>query len=160
MPLILPSCLPLPAAVTREAATLAEQLGVRIFTADIIYHLFDQFTAYLKQVGWVCEGCGGKSVGPGLSVGVGHAWFATLAICQHSGCQFSSPTLCCTFCPCPCPSPLPQVKEEEQEAAKLTAVFPCVLKILPTCIFNQKDPIILGVEVGGWVGGWRWVGKP
>lgn len=41
------------------------------------------------------------------------------------------------------------MKEEEQEAAKLTAVFPCVLKILPTCIFNQKDPIILGVEVGG-----------
>ena len=39
------------------------------------------------------------------------------------------------------------MKEEEQEAAKLTAVFPCVLKILPTCIFNQKDPIILGVEV-------------
>lgn len=38
-------------AVTRDAATLAEQLGVRIFTADIIYHLFDQFTAYLKQVG-------------------------------------------------------------------------------------------------------------
>lgn len=35
--------------MTREAATLAEQLGVRIFTADIIYHLFDQFTAYLKQ---------------------------------------------------------------------------------------------------------------
>ncbi|KAL4860126.1 Eukaryotic translation initiation factor 5B [Chlorella vulgaris] len=74
--------------VTREAASLAEQMGVRIFTADIIYHLFDQFTAYLKTV-----------------------------------------------------------KEEEQEAAKLTAVFPCVLKILPTCIFNQKDPIILGVEV-------------
>ena len=24
-------------------------MGVRIFSADIIYHLFDQFTAYLKQ---------------------------------------------------------------------------------------------------------------
>lgn len=36
-------------AVTREAGTLAEQMGVRIFTADIIYHLFDQFSAYLKQ---------------------------------------------------------------------------------------------------------------
>lgn len=57
--------------MTREAAALAEQLGVRIFTADIIYHLFDQFTAYLKTV-----------------------------------------------------------KEEEQEAAKLTAVFPCRLKVL------------------------------
>ena len=36
-------------AVTREARDLAEDTGVRIFTADIIYHLFDQFTAYLKQ---------------------------------------------------------------------------------------------------------------
>jgi translation initiation factor IF-2 len=40
-----------------------------------------------------------------------------------------------------------QVKEEEQEAAKYDAVFPCVLKILPTCIFNKKDPIVLGVEI-------------
>lgn len=27
------------------------------------------------------------------------------------------------------------------------AVFPCILKILPQHIFNQKDPIIIGVEV-------------
>ena len=38
--------------VSREAQELADQMGVRVFTADIIYHLFDQFTAYLKQVGW------------------------------------------------------------------------------------------------------------
>ena len=36
--------------VTREARDMAESLGVRVFTADIIYHLFDQFTAYLKTV--------------------------------------------------------------------------------------------------------------
>ena len=40
-----------------------------------------------------------------------------------------------------------QCKEEEQEAARLEAVFPCILTILPTCIFNKKDPIVLGVEV-------------
>ncbi|KAK9830542.1 hypothetical protein WJX72_012372 [[Myrmecia] bisecta] len=74
--------------VTREAREVADKLGVRIFQADIIYHLFDQFTAFLKQV-----------------------------------------------------------KEEEQEAAKLEAVFPCILRILPTCIFNKKDPIVLGVDV-------------
>ena len=28
--------------VNREARELAESMGVRIFTADIIYHLFDQ----------------------------------------------------------------------------------------------------------------------
>ena len=41
--------------VTREAQDQATSTGVRIFTADIIYHLFDQFSAYLKQVGlaWV-----------------------------------------------------------------------------------------------------------
>lgn len=36
--------------VTREAQEQANSTGVRIFTADIIYHLFDQFSAYLKQV--------------------------------------------------------------------------------------------------------------
>jgi len=40
-----------------------------------------------------------------------------------------------------------QVKEDEQQAARLDAVFPCILKILPTCIFNKKDPIVLGVDV-------------
>lgn len=74
--------------VTREAREMAESLGVRVFTADIIYHLFDQFTAYLKKV-----------------------------------------------------------KDEEQEAAKFDAVFPCILRILPACVFNKKDPIIVGVDI-------------
>ena len=39
------------------------------------------------------------------------------------------------------------MKEDEQEGARLDAVFPCILKIMPTCIFNKKDPIVLGVEV-------------
>lgn len=35
--------------VTPEARAASEELGVRIFTADIIYHLTDQFDAYLKE---------------------------------------------------------------------------------------------------------------
>jgi len=36
--------------VTRDAAEEAARAGVKIFTADIIYHLFDQFTAYVEQI--------------------------------------------------------------------------------------------------------------
>ncbi|GJP72381.1 hypothetical protein CLOP_g3120, partial [Closterium sp. NIES-67] len=74
--------------VSTEAREMAEELGVRIFTADIIYHLFDQFTAYMAGV-----------------------------------------------------------KAEKRAEAAEEAVFPVVLKIMPNCIFNKKDPIVLGVEV-------------
>ncbi|CAG8472273.1 10297_t:CDS:10 [Funneliformis caledonium] len=36
--------------VDKEAQDLAEELGIKIFKADIIYHLFDQFTAYHKEI--------------------------------------------------------------------------------------------------------------
>lgn len=36
--------------VEREAQELADSLGVRIFTADIIYHLFDKFMAYRNEL--------------------------------------------------------------------------------------------------------------
>ncbi|KAF4669181.1 hypothetical protein FOL47_002662 [Perkinsus chesapeaki] len=36
--------------VSPEARDEAEKLGVKIMTAEIIYHLFDQFTAYMEQV--------------------------------------------------------------------------------------------------------------
>ncbi|XP_021274466.1 eukaryotic translation initiation factor 5B-like [Herrania umbratica] len=74
--------------VTPEARELADELGVRIFIADIIYHLFDQFKAYIDGL-----------------------------------------------------------KEERKKEAADEAVFPCVLKILPNCIFNKKDPIVLGVDI-------------
>lgn len=33
--------------VEKEAQAMADNMGVQIFTADIIYHLFDRFTAYM-----------------------------------------------------------------------------------------------------------------
>ncbi|XP_020232103.1 eukaryotic translation initiation factor 5B [Cajanus cajan] len=74
--------------VTPEARELADELGVKIFIADIIYHLFDQFKAYIDNI-----------------------------------------------------------KEEKKREAADEAVFPSVMKILPNCIFNKKDPIVLGVDI-------------
>lgn len=36
--------------VDKEAQTYAEDVGVKIFTADIIYHLFDDFTKHMAQI--------------------------------------------------------------------------------------------------------------
>jgi len=36
--------------VDKDATELAEQMGVKIFTAEIIYHLFDDFTKHMKQL--------------------------------------------------------------------------------------------------------------
>ncbi|CAJ2629874.1 unnamed protein product [Trifolium pratense] len=74
--------------VTPEARELADKLGVKIFSADIIYHLFDQFKAYMDNI-----------------------------------------------------------KEEKKKESADEVVFPCVLKIIPNCVFNKKDPIILGVNI-------------
>ena len=45
--------------VEREAQEIADSVGVKIFTADIIYHLFDAFTAYrdVSAVPWLCALC-------------------------------------------------------------------------------------------------------
>jgi len=74
--------------IEREAREHADDMNVRIFTADIIYHLFDQFTRFMEDLS----------------------------------------------------------ERRRQEAAEV-AVFPSIIKILPQHIFNQKDPIIVGVEV-------------
>lgn len=42
---------------------------------------------------------------------------------------------------------LNEIKKLEQEALSIKAVFPCILSILPECIFNKKSPIIIGVKV-------------
>lgn len=36
--------------IEREAQEHANEMGVRIFTAEIIYHLFDQFTRYMEDL--------------------------------------------------------------------------------------------------------------
>jgi translation initiation factor 5B len=36
--------------VDRDARAYAEEIGVKIFEADIIYHLFDKFTTHMKQL--------------------------------------------------------------------------------------------------------------
>jgi translation initiation factor 5B len=36
--------------VDKDAAAYAESVGVKIFTADIIYHLFDAFTKHMEQI--------------------------------------------------------------------------------------------------------------
>jgi translation initiation factor 5B len=74
--------------ITPDARDLAETMGVRIFTAEIIYHLFDQFTKYMEEV-----------------------------------------------------------KTQKRADAGNDAVFPCVLEILPNCVFNMRDPLIVGVLV-------------
>lgn len=35
---------------SKEAREVAEEMGVKIFKANIIYHLFDQFTAYMEEI--------------------------------------------------------------------------------------------------------------
>lgn len=74
--------------VERDAQEYADQVGVKIFTAEIIYHLFDQFTAYLEKK-----------------------------------------------------------KKEKKEQFRHIAVFPCKLRILQNCVFNARDPIVVGVSV-------------
>jgi translation initiation factor 5B len=74
--------------VVADAQAEADKIGVKIFTADIIYHLFDMFTKYMEEI-----------------------------------------------------------RTSKREDAASEAVFPCVLEILPDCVFNAKDPIIVGVQV-------------
>lgn len=36
--------------VDKEAQQHADEVGVKIFTADIIYHLFDNFTKHMAEI--------------------------------------------------------------------------------------------------------------
>ena len=78
--------------LTKEGSDMAKELNVKIFTAEIIYHLFDKFTAYMAEV-----------------------------------------------------------RKQQQEAAALTAVFPCVCEISSPehvwCRGGGGDPILVGMTV-------------
>ncbi|XP_065183056.1 eukaryotic translation initiation factor 5B-like isoform X4 [Sycon ciliatum] len=74
--------------VEREAQEMADSIGVKIFTADIIYHLFDAFMAFRDDY-----------------------------------------------------------TKKKQDEFRHVAVFPCKLRTLPECVFNKRDPIVLGVII-------------
>ncbi|CAG2106460.1 unnamed protein product [Medioppia subpectinata] len=74
--------------IERDAQELADHLGVKIFSAEIIYHLFDRFTAYKEEL-----------------------------------------------------------RKQRRDQNKNLAVFPCKLRILPNCVFNTRDPIVVGVSI-------------
>lgn len=38
-------------------------------------------------------------------------------------------------------------REKLKEEARKKAVFPCILKIDPNCVFRRSDPIIIGVSI-------------
>ena len=76
--------------VVPEAAEMAKQIGVTIFTGDIIYHLLDKFTKHMED----CK-----------------------------------------------------AKERAALAEKGVAVFPVILNIIPTNVFNKKNPFVLGVDI-------------
>jgi translation initiation factor 5B len=74
--------------VDEDAELEASNHKVKIFKAEIIYHLFDSYSKYKNE----------------LFLG-----------------------------------------RKESVRGKMT--FPCILKILPDCVFNKKNPLVFGVEV-------------
>ncbi|KAI6646778.1 Eukaryotic translation initiation factor 5B-like [Oopsacas minuta] len=74
--------------IDKDALELADQLGIKIFTADIIYHLFDNFIKHRKDYA-------------------------------------------------------DKMKNENRHLA----VYPVRLSIVPNCVFNSRDPLVMGVRV-------------
>ena len=74
--------------VDSDAIIEAKDKNVKIFTADIIYHLFNDYIKYDKET-----------------------------------------------------------KDQRKESVKHKMIFPCILNIIPTCIFNKKNPLVFGVDI-------------
>ena len=84
--------------ITPEAKEFAEENGIKIFEANIIYHLFDEFTEYVKKC-----------------------------------------------------------RDERKGEEGTKAVFPCILEMVKGAVFNNKNPLVLGVNV---IGGVLKIGTP
>jgi translation initiation factor 5B len=119
--------------VTKDAEKHADDVGVKIFTANIIYHLFDHFTKYMAEV----------------RAQPGHARRRqpTPRAAERDRATRSFPPTR----PAPVLRPRPvQVKVKNQEAARLIAAFPVITAIIPEFIFNRGgpgDPFVAGMTV-------------
>jgi translation initiation factor aIF-2/yIF-2 len=74
--------------IDEDAEIQAKENGVKIFSAEIIYHLFDQFKKHKETL-----------------------------------------------------------QQLRKDSFRNKMIFPCILKILPDCIFNKKNPLVFGVDV-------------
>lgn len=101
--------------VEREAQEMADGLGVRIFTADIIYHLFDSFLKH-RQVSFVAQE---------------RVFYLSFSLIKPGN-----------FISC-----IQEYRDSKRKEFGNIAVFPCKLRILPDCIFNTRDPIVVGVVI-------------
>ena len=156
--------------VTDEAARMADEVGVKIFTADIIYHLFDKFTAYMGDIREELKKVRRSQVAAGTRAGfmpsrggerererervaraspawarVSGVWVVTPRPNQ-AGASVPEAILSSWVCFPSNPRPERNTCGAAQAAAE-RAVFPCRLKIMRECIFCRKDPIVLGVQV-------------
>ena len=42
---------------------------------------------------------------------------------------------------------LQELRDQKRREFESVAIFPCKLRILPNCVFNTRDPIVVGVIV-------------
>ena len=40
-----------------------------------------------------------------------------------------------------------ELREQKRREHEAMAIFPCKLRIMPDCVFNTRDPIVVGVVV-------------
>lgn len=113
--------------VERDAQELADTLGVKIFQADIIYHLFDKFTAYREELKQKKR-----------------EEFKNIAVfpCKLKVCSISTRSLHVKTINCDCDF------VSKHLLLNILNWSICIRpQILPQFIFNSRDPIVMGVMV-------------